>query len=61
MMARPRKNVTMARKKITVTLPEDQVKWLEDKVIERTFANLSHGMELCVREGQKTFGMPKSK
>ena len=61
MMARPRKNVTMARKKITVTLPEEQVKWLEGKVIERTFANLSHGVELCVREGQEMFGKPKAK
>lgn len=60
-MAQRRKDVTLPRKKITVTLPEDQVTWLENKVIERTFANLSHGMELCVREGQKTFGTPKTK
>ena len=60
-MGRSRKNVTVARKKITVTLPEDQIKWLEDRVIERTFANLSHGVELCIREGQSKFGKPKAK
>jgi len=61
MMARRRKNVTLARKKITVTLPHEQVGWLEERVIERTFANLSHGVELCVREGQEKFGKPKGK
>jgi hypothetical protein len=60
-IAQRRKGVTLPRKKITVTLPEEQIKWLEGRVIERTFANLSHGVELCIREGQKIFGTPKSK
>lgn len=59
--ARRRKDVTPSRLKITITLPEEQIKWLEGKVIERGFANLSHGVELCIREGQKVFITPKTK
>lgn len=40
----------MAKRKpyITVTLPEDVIQYLESKVASREFANMSHGVELCV-------------
>ena len=60
-MPRQRANVAVRKKKVSVTLPDEQIDWLEQKVSERVFANMSHGVELCIREGQKTFGKPKAK
>jgi len=47
------------RKKVTVTLPEDLIEWINGKVTQRVFANVSHGVELCVVEGQRKYGKPK--
>jgi len=58
-MARPRSRET--REKISITLPKDQIEWLEGKVAELTFGSVSHGIEVCIREGQTKFGKPKSK
>jgi hypothetical protein len=49
------------RTKITITLPDELVEWLHDKVTERTFANISHGVELCILEGKRRYGKPKGK
>lgn len=39
----------MARKPyITVTLPPELIEYLEKKVESRDFANVSHGVELCI-------------
>lgn len=39
----------MARKPyITVTLPPELIEYLEQKVKDREFANVSHGVELCI-------------
>lgn len=39
----------MARKvKISVTLPEDLLAWMDGLVEERTFDDRSHGLELAV-------------
>ena len=37
------------REKLTVTVPQDLIDWLDEMVRERTFANRSHGTELCIR------------
>ena len=58
-MGRPKSREV--REKISVTIPKDQFTWLQSKVEERTFASVSHGIELCIREGQLKFGKPKSK
>ena len=50
-----------ARKKVTVTLPEELIEWIQGKVVRRVFANFSHGVELCVLEGQRKYGKPKGK
>ena len=39
----------MARKPYnTVTLPQELIEYLESKVESRDFANVSHGVELCI-------------
>jgi Arc/MetJ-type ribon-helix-helix transcriptional regulator len=58
-MGRPKSREVRA--KISVTIPKEQLAWLQLKVEERTFASVSHGVELCIREGQTKFGKPKAK
>ena len=36
------------RKQLTLTLPEELVEYLNSKIEDRTFANISHGVEFCV-------------
>ena len=50
-----------SRRKVTVTLPMELIDWIDDKVTERVFANVSHGVELCLLEGQRKYGKPKGK
>lgn len=40
----------MVRKRpyVTVTLPPEIVEYLQSKIDSRDFANMSHGIELCV-------------
>lgn len=40
----------MARKRvsITITLPPDLMEYLQEKVDNRDFANIAHGVEVCV-------------
>jgi hypothetical protein len=58
-MGRPKSREVRA--KISVTIPKEQLTWLQLKVEERIFASVSHGVELCIREGQSKFGKPKGK
>lgn len=53
-MARPKNKET--REKISITLPKEQVDWLEDRKDKRLFATVSHGIELCIIEAQKKYG-----
>jgi Arc/MetJ-type ribon-helix-helix transcriptional regulator len=46
----------LARVKLSVTLPKDQVEWLQTQVGKRLFASMSHGIELCILEGQAKYG-----
>jgi len=53
-MPRQRKNVkAQPRKKISITVPSELVGWLDSKIADRTFATLSHAIEVCVLEAQK--------
>lgn len=36
------------RKQLTITLPNDLADYLDKKVADRTFANKSHAIEVCV-------------
>ena len=38
------------RQPISVSLPPDVIKWLDDKVASRIYASRSHGVELLVRQ-----------
>ena len=44
------------RRKLTVTLPQKLIEWIDGKVAERIFANVSHGVEVCIIEAQKKYG-----
>jgi Arc/MetJ-type ribon-helix-helix transcriptional regulator len=33
---------------VTVTIPQELLDWLNSKVESREFANLAHGIELCL-------------
>jgi Arc/MetJ-type ribon-helix-helix transcriptional regulator len=46
---------------LNVTIPPELMEWLNAKVKERVFASRSHGVELCLLEGQSKFGKPKAK
>ena len=54
-----RKGINPKRVSITITLPPDLMDYLKSKVESREFANIAHGVELCVlrykesEEGQK--------
>jgi len=50
-----------ARKKVTVTLPQELIDWIHGKVAERIFASVSHGVELCLLEGQRKYGKSRGK
>ena len=47
------------RQQISVTLSPETIEYLKSKVADMTFANISHGVDLCVKrfkeseEGQK--------
>jgi Arc/MetJ-type ribon-helix-helix transcriptional regulator len=44
---------------LNVTIPPELMKWLNAKVKERVFASRSHGVELCLLEGETKFGPAK--
>jgi Arc/MetJ-type ribon-helix-helix transcriptional regulator len=35
---------------VSITIPKDLVAWIDENVRERSFANRSHGVVLCVKE-----------
>jgi Arc/MetJ-type ribon-helix-helix transcriptional regulator len=37
------------REKLSVTIPQELIDWLDEMVQKRIFANRSHGTELCIR------------
>lgn len=47
--------MTRHKKTITVTVSPELAMWLDRMVERRTFANRSHGIELCILEGQKKY------
>lgn len=55
-MPRQRKSVAIHREKISVSIPEDLLEWLESRTKDHTFANISNGVVLCILEGQKKYG-----
>ncbi|HEX9907883.1 MAG TPA: hypothetical protein VGB78_05380 [Thermoplasmata archaeon] len=54
-MPRQKQASAVERVKISVTVPRAQVEWLDEKVKDRTFSTVSHGVELCILEGQKRY------
>jgi hypothetical protein len=49
-MGRRRKEDLDKREKISVTLPRELIRWLDEMVDKRAFANRSHGVEVCLME-----------
>ena len=47
------KELEMARHPISITLPEECIKWLDKKVRERIFHNRSHAIEVLILEAMK--------
>ena len=43
----------MPRERVSITLPEECVKWIDEKVKSRTYANRSHAIEVLVLEAMK--------
>ena len=43
----------MPRERISITLPNECVKWIDEKVKSRTYANRSHALEVLVLEAMK--------
>jgi len=38
------------REKLTVTVPQELIDWIDEMVKKRAFASRSHGVELCIME-----------
>lgn len=38
------------KKQITITIDPELVEWIEKKVTEKTFANVSHGVEYAIQQ-----------
>lgn len=43
----------MPRERVSVTLPKECVKWIDNKIESRTYANRSHALEFLVLEAMK--------
>ncbi len=43
----------MPRERVSITLPEECVEWIDEKVRSRTYANRSHAIEVIVLEAMK--------
>jgi len=41
------------RRKLCITLPPNQYVWLVSRVSEGTYYNISHGLEMCVKETRR--------
>jgi len=54
-MPRQKQATATEREKISVTIPRGLVLWLHEKVRDRTFSTVSHGVEVCILEGQKRY------
>jgi metal-responsive CopG/Arc/MetJ family transcriptional regulator len=39
--------------RVTITIPEDLLEWLDDKVKERVYASRSHAFEVFVIEAKR--------
>ena len=47
----------MPRERVSLTLPNECVEWIDEKVKSRTFANRSHAVEVLVLEAMKRGGV----
>jgi len=54
-MPRQKQTTAREREKISVTIPRGLILWLHEKMDDRTFSTVSHGVELCILEGQKKY------
>ena len=43
----------VVRKRVSITLPEDVLEWIEKHVADGTYYNLSHAIESCVKQKMK--------
>ena len=43
----------MPRKRVSITLPDECVKWIDEKVKKRTYSNRSHAIEVIILESMK--------
>lgn len=43
----------MPRERVSITLPEEVVKWIDEKIKNRTYANRSHAAEVVFLEAMK--------
>jgi Arc/MetJ-type ribon-helix-helix transcriptional regulator len=43
----------MAKKKTSVTLNEETLQWIEEKITEKKFASVSHAVEYAIEQLRK--------
>lgn len=43
----------MVRERISITLPEECVKWVDERIEKRIYANRSHAIEVLILEARK--------
>ena len=45
--------ISMPKKRVSLTLPDDCVEWVDRKVEARTYATRSHAIEVLIRNEMK--------
>ncbi len=46
----------MPRERVSITLPQECLEWIDDKVKSRIYSNRSHAMEVLILEAMKRRG-----
>lgn len=47
----------MSRERVSITLPKECMKWIDNKIESRTYANRSHALEVLILEAMKRGGV----
>lgn len=47
------KGQNMPRERVSITLPKECIKWLDQKILTRVYANRSHAIEVLILEAKK--------
>lgn len=50
MYVRYKRGYVLMKERITITIDKEFLKWLDEKIDDKTFANRSHGFEFLIKK-----------